>query len=135
MNRFSKIITKSKKNGAAQAMLYALPKFSCKKDLQKTQVGIASCWYEGNPCNNHLCNYADYLGSLFDNDEDESIISMIFNTIGVSDGISMGTDGMRYSLPSVRNFPASFSSNIPPAATRSSKAATSALMNPFSICE
>ena len=66
-------------------------------DLQKAQVGVASCWYEGNPCNMHLADLADHVkrGVV-----ESGLVGMRFDTVGVSDGISMGTDGMSYSLPS-----------------------------------
>ena len=66
-------------------------------DLQKPQVGIASCWYEGNPCNMHLNDLAT---KVKEGVQTAGMVGMRFNTIGVSDGISMGTDGMSFSLPS-----------------------------------
>ncbi len=95
LNKYSSRITQPHSQGASQAMLMAtglLP-----SDLNKPQVGIASVWYEGNPCNMHL-------GLLGDKVKEGVVasgcIGMRFNTIGVSDGISMGTDGMSYSLQS-----------------------------------
>jgi dihydroxy-acid dehydratase len=68
-----------------------------KKDLSKAQVGIASVWWEGNPCNMHLLSLSEHVkGGV----ERAGLVGLRFNTIGVSDGISMGTTGMRYSLPS-----------------------------------
>ena len=66
------------------------------RDLEKPQVGIASMWWEGNPCNMHLLDLA---GEIAAGVRDAGMVPMRFNTIGVSDGISMGTDGMSYSLP------------------------------------
>ena len=94
LNKFSKVITQDKTQGASQAMLYAL-KLS-EEDLKKPQIGIGSNWFESNPCNNHLNILAKRVKSSFPQD----IIPFRFNTIGVSDGISMGTKGMLYSLPS-----------------------------------
>ena len=95
LNRYSSRITQPPSQGASQAMLYATGLTPA--DLAKAQVGIASCWYEGNPCNMHLGDLADHVkrGVL-----DADLVGMRFNTIGVSDGISMGTDGMSYSLQS-----------------------------------
>lgn len=95
LNKFSKIITSGKKNGAAQSMLYALGLNS--NDLKKAQIGIGTVWLEGNPCNSKLNNLTNYIASSINTKE---MLSMRFNTIGVSDGMSMGTYGMRYSLPS-----------------------------------
>ena len=68
-----------------------------KHDMKKAQVGIGSTWFESNPCNNHLNILADKVKTSF---IDKDIIGFRYNTIGVSDGISMGTKGMLYSLPS-----------------------------------
>ncbi len=95
LNRFSSRITQPPSQGASQAMLYATGLTGA--DLQKAQVGIASCWYEGNPCNMHLNDLADEVKRGV---TEADLIGMRFNTIGVSDGISMGTDGMSYSLQS-----------------------------------
>lgn len=95
LNRFSKTITQSKTLPAAKAMLHAIGFED--SDFAKAQVGIASTGYEGNPCNMHLNQLA--LG-VKEGVEMCGQKGLIFNTIGVSDGISMGTDGMRYSLPS-----------------------------------
>ena len=95
LNRISRRITQVPSQGASQAMLYAAGLEP--EDLDKAQVGIASVWYEGNPCNMHLLDLAEEVkrGVL-----DSELVGLRFNTVGVSDGISMGTDGMSYSLPS-----------------------------------
>jgi len=95
LNRYSSRITQPPSQGASQAMLYATGLST--DDLDKAQVGIASCWYEGNPCNMHLGDLADEVKRGV---TEADLIGMRFNTIGVSDGISMGTDGMSYSLQS-----------------------------------
>lgn len=94
-NRTSKRITEPKSQGASQAMLYATGLKEA--DMSKAQVGIASVWYEGNPCNMHLLDLA---GWVKEGVVAEGLVGMRFNTIGVSDGISMGTDGMSFSLQS-----------------------------------
>ncbi|MEM8924272.1 MAG: dihydroxy-acid dehydratase [Actinomycetota bacterium] len=95
LNRISSRITQPPSQGASQAMLYATG--LTPDDMNKAQVGIAACWYEGNPCNMHLGD----LGSQVKRGVEESgLLGMRFNTIGVSDGISMGTDGMSFSLQS-----------------------------------
>ena len=95
LNKYSRIITQSTKNGAAQSMLYALD--MSKKDLAKPQIGIGSIVYDSNPCNAKL----DILSSkVKDNFYNSSYYPFKFSSVGVSDGISMGTKGMRYSLPS-----------------------------------
>jgi dihydroxy-acid dehydratase len=95
LNKYSKAVTQDPTQPAAQAMLHAIG--LTKEDFKKPLVGIASTGYEGNPCNMHLNDLAKLVkqGTL-----NEDVIGLIFNTIGVSDGISMGTPGMRYSLPS-----------------------------------
>ncbi|KAJ2962199.1 hypothetical protein NQZ79_g2599 [Umbelopsis isabellina] len=95
LNKYSRNITEPKSQGASQAMLYATGLTD--EDLQKPQVGISSVWYEGNPCNMHLLDLAQ---KVKEGVQDAGLIGYRFNTIGVSDGISMGTDGMRYSLQS-----------------------------------
>nr|GAT44629.1 dihydroxy-acid dehydratase [Mycena chlorophos] len=95
LNKISSAITQEKARGAAQAMLYAVG-FS-EEDMNKPQIGISPVWWEGNPCNSHLLDLAKHVK---EGCKDEDLIGLIFNTIGVSDAISMGTDGMRYSLPS-----------------------------------
>jgi dihydroxy-acid dehydratase len=95
LNKYSKTITQDPTQPAAQAMLYGIGLTDA--DLKKGQVGIVSMGYEGNTCNMHLNDLAKTIKqSVWDND----LVGLIFNTIGVSDGISNGTDGMRYSLVS-----------------------------------
>ena len=95
LNRYSSHITQPKSQGASQAMLYATGLSS--DDLQKPQVGISSVWFEGNPCNMHLLGLAE---RVKEGVKAAGLVGMRFNTIGVSDGISMGTDGMSFSLQS-----------------------------------
>lgn len=95
LNKYSKKITQDGSQPAAQAMLHALGLSD--EDLNKPLVGIASTGYEGNPCNMHLNDLAVHVKRGI-NAADQT--GLIFNTIGISDGISMGTPGMRYSLPS-----------------------------------
>ena len=95
MNRYSKTVTQDPTQPAAQAMLHAIGLTSA--DLEKPLVGIASTGYEGNPCNMHLNELATHVKK---GTSEVDLIGLIFNTIGVSDGISMGTPGMRFSLPS-----------------------------------
>lgn len=95
LNKYSKKITQSDSQPASQAMLYALG--LTEDDLKKPFVGIASTGFDGNPCNMHLNDLAYQVKSSVNNNE---LVGLVFNTIGVSDGISMGTEGMRYSLPS-----------------------------------
>lgn len=95
LNKFSSKITQPKSQGASQAMLYATG--LTEADMNKPQVGISSVWWEGNPCNMHLNDLAAEVKAGV---ADASMVGMRFNTIGVSDGISMGTDGMSYSLQS-----------------------------------
>ena len=95
LNKFSKVVTQDPTQPAAKAMLHAIGLTS--KDLSKPFVGIASTGYEGNPCNMHLNDLSFQIKNGINKNE---LIGLIFNTIGVSDGISMGTQGMRYSLPS-----------------------------------
>src|SRR5437870_4755439 len=94
-NKFSSRITQPKSQGASQAMLYATGLSD--DDMQKPQVGIASVWYEGNPCNMHLLSLAE---KVREGVRAAGLVGFRFNTIGVSDGISMGTDGMSFSLQS-----------------------------------
>jgi dihydroxy-acid dehydratase len=90
------ILTQTKVQGASQAMLYATG--LTEDDMNKPQIGIGSVWYEGNPCNMHLLQLSEYVKqSVVDT---QQLVGYRFNTIGVSDGISMGTSGMRYSLQS-----------------------------------
>lgn len=95
LNKYSKTITQDVTQPAAQAMLYGIG--LTEDDLKKAQVGIVSMGYEGNTCNMHLNELAKVVKQgVWDNE----LVGLIFNTIGVSDGISNGTDGMRYSLVS-----------------------------------
>ena len=94
-NKFSQVLTQSDSQPAAKAMLHAIG--LQKEDFDKPFVGIASTGYEGNPCNMHLNDLASLVKQGC---TDSELVGLIFNTIGVSDGISMGTPGMRYSLPS-----------------------------------
>ena len=95
LNKYSRQVTQDPTQPAAQAMLHAIGLTS--EDLHKPQIGIVSTGYEGNPCNMHLNDLAKVVkkGTI-----SHELVGLIFNTIGVSDGISMGTPGMRYSLPS-----------------------------------
>ena len=95
MNRYSARITQPRSQGASQAMLYATG--LTEADMDKPQVGIASVWYEGNSCNMHLLDLAE---KVKEGVEAAGLIGFRFNTVGVSDGISMGTRGMSYSLQS-----------------------------------
>lgn len=94
-NQYSAVITEPKSNGASQAMLYATGFKD--EDFSKPQVGVGSCWWSGNPCNMHLM---DLNNACTKSIEEANLKGMQFNTIGISDGISMGTSGMRYSLQS-----------------------------------
>ncbi len=95
LNKFSRRITQPSVQGGSQAMLYATG--LTEEDLDKPQIGIASVWYEGNPCNMHL---ADLAAEVKQGVVEAGLVGMRFNTIGVSDGISMGTEGMSFSLQS-----------------------------------
>jgi dihydroxy-acid dehydratase len=95
LNRYSAKLTEQKSQGASQAMLYATG--LRERDLEKPQVGIASVWFEGNPCNMHLLTLAEQVKAGV---VAAGLVGYRFNTIGVSDGISMGTDGMSFSLQS-----------------------------------
>ena len=95
LNKYSSRITQPKSQGASQAMLYGTGLQEA--DMDKAQVGIASVWFEGNTCNMHL---NDLAAKVKEGVEAAGMIGMRFNTIGVSDGISMGTEGMSYSLQS-----------------------------------
>jgi dihydroxy-acid dehydratase len=95
LNKYSKTITQDVTQPAAQAMLYGIG--LTEEDMKKAQVGIVSMGYDGNTCNMHLNDLAASIKkSVWSND----LVGLIFHTIGVSDGISNGTDGMRYSLVS-----------------------------------
>ncbi|KAH8062834.1 dihydroxy-acid dehydratase [Aureococcus anophagefferens] len=94
-NRYSSVLTSNKKQGASQAMLYATGLEPA--DMEKAFVGVGSIWYDGNPCNMHLLE----LGTkIRESCQAAGLVGYRFNAIGVSDGISMGTTGMRYSLQS-----------------------------------
>ena len=95
LNRYSSRITQPKSQGASQAMLHGTGLTAA--DMDKAQVGISSVWYEGNTCNMHL---NDLAAKVREGVVAAGLVGMRFNTIGVSDGISMGTDGMSYSLQS-----------------------------------
>ncbi|MCD0475775.1 dihydroxy-acid dehydratase [Flavobacterium sp. EDS] len=95
LNKYSKVITQDQTQPAAQAMLYGIG--LTEEDLKKAQVGIVSMGYEGNTCNMHLNDLAKDVKKGVGNAD---LVGLIFNTVGVSDGISNGTDGMRFSLVS-----------------------------------
>ena len=95
MNKYSSRVTQPRSQGASQAMLYGIGLTDA--DLQKPQVGICSMWYEGNTCNMHLDRLAAHVKEGV---QAAGLVGLRFNTVGVSDGLSMGTDGMSYSLPS-----------------------------------
>lgn len=95
LNKVSRHITQPKAQGASQAMLYAVGLNEA--DMNKAQVGISSVWFNGNPCNMHLL---DLNNKVRQGVQDQDLIGFQFNTVGVSDAISMGTSGMRYSLQS-----------------------------------
>lgn len=95
INKYSKTLTQDVTQPAAQAMLYGIGLTD--EDLKKAQVGVVSMGYDGNTCNMHLNDLAKLVKkSVWEND----LVGLIFHTIGVSDGMSNGTDGMRYSLVS-----------------------------------
>ena len=95
LNKYSKTLTQDITQPAAQAMLYGIGLTD--EDLKKAQVGVVSMGYDGNTCNMHLNDLAKLVKQgVWEND----MVGLIFNTIGVSDGMSNGTDGMRYSLVS-----------------------------------
>ncbi|RPB02167.1 dihydroxy-acid dehydratase [Choiromyces venosus 120613-1] len=95
LNKVSAAVTQPKSQGASQAMLYATGLKP--DDMNKAQVGISSVWYSGNPCNMHLL---DLNFKVLEGVRKAGLVGYQFNTIGVSDAISMGTSGMRYSLQS-----------------------------------
>jgi dihydroxy-acid dehydratase len=95
LNRYSSRITQPKSQGASQAMLYGTGMTHA--DMDKPEVGIASVWWEGNTCNMHL---NDLAAGVKEGVDSAGLVGLRFNTIGVSDGISMGTEGMSYSLQS-----------------------------------
>ncbi|KAH9002066.1 dihydroxy-acid dehydratase [Lactarius hatsudake] len=94
LNKYSSQLTQDKSRGGAKAMLYAVIDAD---DIEKPQIGISPIWWEGNPCNTHLLDLAK---AVKEGCKEEDLVGLTFNTIGVSDAITMGTDGMRYSLPS-----------------------------------
>ncbi|GAA4449071.1 dihydroxy-acid dehydratase [Nibrella saemangeumensis] len=95
LNRYSSTLTQEVSNPAAQAMLYGIG--LNEDDMAKPQIGIASAGYDGNPCNIHLNGLAAYVKKGIN---DTGLVGLVFNTIGVSDGMTNGNDGMSYSLPS-----------------------------------
>ena len=95
LNKYSSRVTQQKSQGASQAMLHATG--LTEEDMGKAQVGIASVWFEGNPCNMHLLDLA---AKVKEGVTAAGLVGMRFNTVGVSDAISMGTAGMSYSLQS-----------------------------------
>jgi dihydroxy-acid dehydratase len=95
LNKYSRHVTQPKSQGASQAMLYGVG--LTEADMDKPQVGIASMWYEGNTCNMHL---NDLAARVKEGVQAAGLVGLRFATIGVSDGISMGTPGMSYSLQS-----------------------------------
>jgi dihydroxy-acid dehydratase len=95
LNKYSKHLTSDPTQPAAQAMLYGIGLTD--EDMKKAQVGVASMGYDGNTCNMHLNDLAQLVKKGV---WKENLVGLVFNTIGVSDGMSMGTDGMRYSLVS-----------------------------------
>jgi dihydroxy-acid dehydratase len=95
LNKYSSRVTQPKSQGASQAMLYATG--LTEQDMSKPEVGISSVWFEGNPCNMHLLDLAQ---AVKEGVQAAGLVGFRFNTIGVSDGISMGTSGMSFSLQS-----------------------------------
>jgi dihydroxy-acid dehydratase len=95
LNKYSARLTQEQSQVGSKAMLYAIGLED--EDMQKAQVGVASTGWEGNPCNMHLNDLAMHVRESV---TDANLVGFIFNSIGVSDGISMGTEGMKYSLPS-----------------------------------
>lgn len=95
LNKYSSRITQPKSQGTSQAMLYGAG--LTEEDMNKPQIGIAAVWWEGNPCNMHL---NDLAARVKEGVQAAGMVGLRFNTIGVSDGIAMGTDGMSYSLQS-----------------------------------
>src|SRR6056297_3895904 len=95
LNKFSSRLTESQSQVGSKAMLYATG--LSEEDMKKPQIGIASTGWDGNPCNMHLNDLAAVAKkSVWDNE----MVGFMFHSIGVSDGISMGTQGMKFSLPS-----------------------------------
>lgn len=97
LNKYSRTITQPKSQGASQAMLYATDGVDSVRDFEKPMVGVASVWYEGNPCNKNLLGMGQRIKASM---ASEGLIGYQFGTLAVSDGISMGTRGMSFSLQS-----------------------------------
>src|SRR4028119_1982740 len=95
LNKYSATLTQDETQPASQAMLYGTG--FTDEDMKKPQVGIASTGYEGNTCNMHLNGLSVHVKKGI---QEAGLVGLIFNTIGVSDGMTNGNDGMRYSLPS-----------------------------------
>lgn len=95
LNKYSSRVTQPKSQGASQAILYGVG--LTRDDLNKPQVGISSVWYEGNTCNMHLLKLSE---AVKQGVQEAGMVAFRFNTVGVSDAISMGTEGMSYSLQS-----------------------------------
>ncbi|MEM7517864.1 MAG: dihydroxy-acid dehydratase, partial [Planctomycetota bacterium] len=95
LNKYSSVLTASARRGGAQAML--VPCGVTEERLGMPQVGIASVWWEGNPCNMHLLDLSAIVKASL---ERAKCVALRYNTVGVSDAISMGTSGMQYSLQS-----------------------------------
>src|SRR5262245_27302926 len=95
LNKYSSHVTQPKVQGGSQAMLIATG--LTPEDLNKPQIGIGAVWYDGNPCNMHL---GDLATKVKEGVQAAGMVGMRFSTVGVSDAISMGTDGMSYSLQS-----------------------------------
>ncbi|GBE81168.1 dihydroxy-acid dehydratase [Sparassis latifolia] len=94
LNKISSTLTQDKARGGAQAMLYGAG--LTEEDMNKPQIGISPVWWEGNPCNTHLLDLAF---KVKEGCKQEGLVGLTFSTVGVSDGITMGTEGMKYSLP------------------------------------
>ncbi len=95
LNKYSRRLTQTISQVGSQAMLYGVG--LSEEEMALPQVGIASMGWDGNPCNMHLNDLAQRVKSSV---KDAGLVGLVFHTIGVSDGISMGTAGMRFSLPS-----------------------------------
>ncbi|KAF8301113.1 dihydroxy-acid and 6-phosphogluconate dehydratase [Clavulina sp. PMI_390] len=95
LNKISATLTEDRKHAGAHAMLYAVG--LNEQDFAKPQIGISPVWWEGNPCNTHLLDLGKEIKKGC---QETGLVGFLFNTIGISDGITMGTTGMRYSLPS-----------------------------------
>ena len=108
LNRFSRILTHDKSQGASQSMLYAAGLKH--RNIDKPFVAVASMGYDINPCNSHLNQKSEIVKKFIN--KINRLNGFIFNTVGVSDGISMGTDGMKWSLPSRELITDSIETNI-----------------------